>query len=113
MGYTLGAAARAAGRSKTTIAKAVRSGKLSATRCPNGDYEIDPAELSRVYPVTVNGSGNPVRDETPALASATAGDLEVWRALATEREETIRHLRSLLDRLMLTDGRPWWRRWFR
>jgi hypothetical protein len=119
------------GRSKTTIAKAVRSGKLSAARRENGDYEIDPAELSRVYPVMVNGGGSPVRNETPEPVHGAPGDIEVWRALAIEREETIRDLRARLDAAdartnaeaeerrkliaILTDQRrrPWWRRWLR
>src|SRR4051794_34847669 len=42
-------AAQLAGRDRSTILRAIESGKLSATRDENGHYLIDPAELERVY----------------------------------------------------------------
>lgn len=50
MVYTLGTAAKATGKSKSTIAKAVRSGKIKATKTDSG-YEIAPDELAKVYPL--------------------------------------------------------------
>ena len=49
MAITLGEAARSTGLSKTTLARAIKAGRLSATRTEMGSYEIDSAELSRVY----------------------------------------------------------------
>lgn len=49
MKYTLGTAAKATGLSKTTIHRAIKSGKLSANRNENGSFEIDASELHRVY----------------------------------------------------------------
>lgn len=135
MAYTLGEAARATGKSKPAISKAIKTGRLSASRADDGSYRIDPAELERVYPVTGNLNGHGRRDETPVAGS----ELALWRTLATEREETIRDLRTRLDRSeaererlqerltgLLThrqagsvpsngaaSRRPWWRRWFR
>jgi excisionase family DNA binding protein len=43
-------AAQQAGTSKSTILRAVKAGRLSATRDDDGGYRIDPAELHRVYP---------------------------------------------------------------
>ena len=63
---TLGQAARLAGVGKTTLTRAIKAGRLSATRRDDGSYEIDPAELSRVYsirletPETVAQSGHAV-----------------------------------------------------
>ena len=48
---TLGQAARLTGLGKTTITRAIKAGKLSASRREDGSYEIDPSELSRVYSV--------------------------------------------------------------
>ena len=45
--FTLGTAARHVGKSKPTISKAIKDGKLSATKV-NGVYQIEPSELSRV-----------------------------------------------------------------
>jgi len=68
---TLGQAARVARKSKTTLARAIKSGRLSATRRDDGSYQIDPAELSRVYATvtetvaTEKSTGNVVRHTTP------------------------------------------------
>ena len=49
MQYGLLQAAEATGKHKTTIFKAIKSGKLSATQDAHGEWKIDPAELHRVY----------------------------------------------------------------
>ena len=51
MAYTLGQAAKATGKSKATIAKAIASSRISATKNEDGTYDIDPAELHRLYPI--------------------------------------------------------------
>ena len=50
MVYTLGDAAKATGKSKATISKAIKSGRISAIKDETGTFQIDPAELHRVYP---------------------------------------------------------------
>ncbi len=50
MSYTLNEAAKATGKSKTTIHRALKSGKVSATKTNSGAYAIEPAELHRVFP---------------------------------------------------------------
>lgn len=50
MTYTLNEAAKAAGKSKTTIHRALKSGKISATKLDSGAYAIEPAELHRIFP---------------------------------------------------------------
>jgi excisionase family DNA binding protein len=61
---TLGQASRLTGTSKTTIARAINAGRLSATRRYDGSYEIDPAELNRVFAVKVASDLGPVITET-------------------------------------------------
>jgi hypothetical protein len=144
MAYTLGQAARATGKSKPTIARAIAKGRLSASRDETGAYVIDPAELHRVYAVPVSGNGH-VKQSVPGEPAGTSLEAlhverDLYRALAEEREATIRDLRARLDaeaeerrrvqeRLtgLLTHRRPgsvppaggavvrqtWWRRWFR
>jgi hypothetical protein len=51
MAYTLGEAARATGKSKAAISQAIANNKISATKDANGRYQIDPAELYRLYPM--------------------------------------------------------------
>jgi excisionase family DNA binding protein len=77
MTYTLGTAARATGVSKSTIYRAIKSGRLSASRSDTGDYAIDPAELHRVFPpVTADanrsGNGPATPDATPSKSDETA-----------------------------------------
>src|SRR5215210_1970754 len=51
MTYTLGTASKATGVSKSTIYRAIKAGRISASRTdPAADYAIDPAELHRVFP---------------------------------------------------------------
>jgi hypothetical protein len=128
MGYSLGQAAKAAGRSKTTIHRAIKSGRLSAARTEDGGWSIDPSELSRAYPETGNGSVPLERSVTAGRSEAEReqlrGERDRYQALAEEREETIRDLRHRLDvegeerrkliALLTAPARvPWWRRWFR
>jgi hypothetical protein len=42
-------AAQLTGRDRSTILRAIESGKLSAVRDEHGHFQIDPAELERVY----------------------------------------------------------------
>ena len=129
MAYSLLQAARAAGRTKSTIHRAIKTGRLSASRTQDGGYSIDPAELARVYPpLHANGQSNGQRDDTQHLGDRSATGIErreiaLLREQLADRDETIRDLRARLDsevderrRLMalLTGPRtPWWRRWFR
>ena len=50
MTYTLGQAAKAIGKSKSTISKALKNGVMSAEKGANGAFKIDPSELHRVVP---------------------------------------------------------------
>jgi hypothetical protein len=137
MAYSLGQAAKACGRSKTTIHRAIASGRLSASRTDAGCYSIDPAELARAFPQNGSGSGT---SERSAPGDANPGpDVVTLERLIAEQRETIRDLRTRLDaseeerrraqeRLagVLADRRqsgtvpavplvtrPWWRRWLK
>jgi len=124
--YSLQQAAKAAGKSKPTLSRAIKAGRLSATRTESGAYEIDPAELARVFPLagTLPGTMKHLEPGNGAGADpvTSPGEVEGLRMLLAERETTIRDLRARLDReaedrrqlmAVLTDRRPWWRRWFR
>ena len=78
-------AARVSGQSKSTIWRAVNSGRLSATRTYTGDYQIDPAELHRVFSLET-GEGR-------AIAVSVKRD-----AMAMERAETDL-MQAQIDRL--------------
>ena len=133
--FSLAQAAKATGKSRPTIARAIKNGRLSASRADDGSYEIDPAELSRVFPLAGQDAGT-MKQTVPGNGAGTspaisAGEVEALHARIAEQTETIRQLWQRLDvadqrvaaeaeerrRLLalLTDQRrrPWWRRWFR
>jgi hypothetical protein len=47
---SLSGAATAAGIAKSTIWRAIKSGRVSATKTETGSYQIDAAEVFRVFP---------------------------------------------------------------
>jgi hypothetical protein len=48
--YNLATAAAAVGRNKNAILRAIEAGKIPVSQDANGDMQIDPADLHRVYP---------------------------------------------------------------
>ena len=107
--YTLGQAARAVGRSKTTLGRYIKSGRLSASRAEDGAYMIDPAELNRVFHMARHGNGHMERHvERPvtldSLEPAPSPETLALRQLLAERDRlveeqaaAIRDLRHRLD----------------
>jgi hypothetical protein len=117
MVYTLGQAALAVGKSKATISKAIKSGKISAAKQDNGSYKIEPSELHRVYPPTLST----VEDEpfeTPSSTRVTLREtieLEVRLKAAEHRirelEEDREQWRQQANRLLaITPQKSFWKR---
>ena len=50
MSYRLSEAAAACSLTKSTVRRAIKTGKVSATKDAHGQWHIEPAELHRVYP---------------------------------------------------------------
>jgi hypothetical protein len=48
--YTIATAAAAVGRNKNAILRAIEAGKIPVSQDANGDMQIDPADLHRIYP---------------------------------------------------------------
>lgn len=63
---TLPQAAKATGKDRSTLFRAIKSGKLTATKNANGDFVVDVAELDRVYPVKIPRN-NPTTLHSDAL----------------------------------------------
>lgn len=114
MTLSLQQAATAIGKEKSTISRAIKSGRMSANIKESGVYEIDPAELFRVFPPkpAPDASTEPMQQTTPeqigSATDATAGEIRELKArlevLGQERtrereqlESTIRDLRTRLD----------------
>jgi hypothetical protein len=56
MPYTLAEAAAAVGMAKSSIRRAVQSGRISGTRDDLGVWHIEPVELHRVFPPVTSGA---------------------------------------------------------
>ena len=108
MPHTLRQAAKAVGKDRTTLLRAVLSGRLSATReAATGAWLIEPAELHRLYPPLVGTGGSethfPVRTGVRSTAAlAEIRELQI-RLEAAEggnklRDEMIADLRQQRDR---------------
>ncbi len=93
---TLGQAARLVGVGKTTLTRAIKGGRISATRRADGSYLIDPAELTRVYsvkPETLETPSQPVS----AVHHATPTVIPDVTARLAALEAEVGGLKALLD----------------
>jgi hypothetical protein len=127
-------AAEQAGTSKSTIWRAIKSGRLSAARTDDGGFAIDPAELFRVFqpqrPEERPSGQGATAPETQPATGAMADEMALRLAMAAIEAE-VKGLRDLLaevrasrdelrqdrdewrgraERLLTDQRRPWWRR---
>jgi hypothetical protein len=91
MAYTLGTAAKATGKSKTSIRRALDRGLISGEKTEGGEWRIEPSELHRVFPAVTGGTGTGVTPEETPRNTLLQADLD-----AAHREMAL--LRELLDR---------------
>jgi len=120
---SLGQAARLAGVGKTTIARAVRSGRLAATRTDTGSYQIEICELERLYPLRTPGEATGATDDATgdavhqatikATTAVLAGEVAALRemlAMMREQLDDTKHdrdqWRDQAQRLTLAPPKP-------
>ena len=89
MKHTAGTAAKAVGRTKSTITKAIASGKLSAIKNDSGAWEIDVAELHRVYPPSPTATVEIERYDTPVATGGNSKEIEGLERLLKAAEEQL------------------------
>ena len=132
MKYSLSEAAKATGKNKTTIQRAIKNGKISASKGDSGSYEIEPSELHRVFPPVAaqrdaqHPQSNDMQQEKFSHINSNLSrvlELEKELAVAHERAnglevqkdqmvDTINDLRKRLDSsegrvtALLADNRP-------
>jgi hypothetical protein len=106
MGYSLAEAAAASGKSKMTIQRAIKSGRLSASRRDDESYDIDPSELHRVFPplsVLEAKNDNKGRDDIPNDISLLQAEIKIrdekLALIETEREREREQLTGQIDDL--------------
>ena len=97
MAYTLGEAANAAGKAKSTIFKACKDGLISFSRDGRGRFLIEPVELHRVFPPF--NVEHPIERATEQPQTAAQTDTDALKAVI-ERDflkREVEQLRTLLD----------------
>lgn len=103
MKHTLGTAAKACGVGRTTILRAINTGRISALKDDKGNYAIDPAELHRVFPPIASKQTEEHQMERDATGVGTGGTavflakIEGLEALLERERETVTDLRRRLD----------------
>lgn len=106
MSYTLKQAADATGLAKSTVQRAIKSGKISATFTDSGNYQIDPVELHRVFPPVERNTVKPAAIEQDALDETDSENrelrtrVELMGELIKQIEGQRDDLRSERDRLL-------------
>lgn len=117
---SLSQAAKLTNKSKSTINRAIKTGKLSATRHDDGSYSIDPAELSRVFDLEPHSSsrrtnsesdGTLLRERIEALEAMLVREREVSADLKEDRDRWRQQATALLtdqSASNATSSRSWW-----
>jgi hypothetical protein len=114
---SLSEAATAAGIAKSTIWRAIKTGRISATRTYTGTYEVDPAELFRVFPARpkdgdLKQAATAIAPIAMAALEAQIGALKEVSSLLKEQLEDIRKDRDAWrtqaesTQRLLVDARP-------
>src|SRR3954469_19031809 len=120
MSYSVAQAAKAVGKRKATVLRAIQSGRGSVARDEAGAFRLEPVELHRVFPPLPHDALHDVNGDATrsGVDAAEARELRV-RLDAAEatirfRDEVIADLRQQRDKvqeqltaaLRLTDQRP-------
>ncbi|HTV30945.1 MAG TPA: hypothetical protein VMF32_24635 [Xanthobacteraceae bacterium] len=105
MPYSLKQAADATGKTKPTILRAIQSNKISAKKDEHGEWEIDPAELHRVYPPSPEGDARSdtqtdtrngkISNEMDALEQ----EIALLREMLAERDRRVADKDGVIDDL--------------
>jgi len=106
MQFSLSQAAKETGKGKSSIHRAIKSGRLSAHRHEDGTYSIDAAELFRAFPPTLPEPASEQSTEPHQEPSATPSvaeevlrvRVEMLTAQLEREQDTVGDLRRRLDR---------------
>lgn len=97
---TLSQAAKALGKSKSTLNRAIKTGRLSATRNEDGTFSINPAELYRAFPEP--GSNTHQERKVERVEAAVSNDLDsrinLLQQLLEREREVVADLKEDRDR---------------
>ncbi|MDD4617376.1 MAG: hypothetical protein PHW76_09805 [Alphaproteobacteria bacterium] len=87
MKYTLGQAAKATGKSKSVIQRAILKGRISAQKDEYEQWNIEASELHRVFPLSVPETGN--KNDAEQLNTGKITELEAQLKAVTEERDRL------------------------
>ena len=109
MKYSAGQAAKATGKSIPTITRAIKKGMISASPKSGGGYEIDPAELHRVFPAVTPVSAVTVTElgrETPIAPNVLQDKVKMLEEALADVRDDRDHWRQQAERLAMALPAP-------
>lgn len=103
MGYSMRQAAEVCGKSRTTLHRALKTGRMSGLQNEaTGEWSIDPSELRRVFPWDTNVHGHKSTEVqgayTPQIDEVMAVKVAMLEEQLERERETVDDLRKRLDR---------------
>ncbi len=110
--FTLNQAAKACNKSKSTLLAAISGGRLSAKRDNKNQWQIDPAELFRVYesrtpePVTEHQNRTPENYPNTDLIEALRAQIELLKDQVSQEREHSAHWRNQATMLLTHQPEP-------
>jgi hypothetical protein len=93
MPYSIKQAAEATGKTKPTILRAIQRNKISAKKDEHGEWEIDPAELHRVYPAVSEGTST----HTDTNRNGASREIDLLREMLADKDKQIDSLSRRLE----------------
>jgi hypothetical protein len=103
MGLTIGEAATQTGKSKSTLSRAIKQGKMSASRNDDGSFSIEPSELFRVYKRVYDATAETAKNVTNDAGGTSNGTPEKDIEIATLRAELHAAREKIDDLKQMTD----------
>jgi len=100
---TLGESAKMTGKSKPTISKAIKDGKLSGNKV-DGVFQIEVSELLRVFPAKADDTASAPSSETKATPETTDLEKKYMAEKIADLETRLDEMKSERDQAQ-EDGR--------
>lgn len=110
--FTLNQAAKACNKSKSTLLAAINSGRLSAKRDDKNQWQIDPAELFRVYDtrthelVTDHHNRTPEKHPNTDLIDALRAQIEQLTSQVKREQENADNWKNQATMLLTHQSEP-------
>src|SRR5258708_7079687 len=93
MAYSIKQAAEATGKTKPTILRAIQKSKISAKKDEHGEWQIDPAELHRVYDRVSHDTDT----HTGVSNTHVPREIELLREMLADKDNQIESLNRRLE----------------